>query len=83
MYHEFVLHDYLPSGCLAVCIKHLLIFYITVEKLFPLQQLNQRIHGFSFGSSECKNRPSEIANHHLRLSGELKQSGQLYIICSV
>ena len=44
-----------------------------------LQQLNQRIHEFSFGSSECKNRPSEIANHHLSPSGGLKQSGQLYI----
>ena len=40
---------------------------------------------FSFGSSECKNCPShsEIANHHLSQSGELKQSGQiLVIICS-
>ena len=63
-------------GSLAVCIKHLLTHYITVVKLFSLQRLNKRIFEFSFGSVECKNRPSEIASHHLSSSGELKQSGQ-------
>ena len=61
-------------GTLVVCIKHLLIHYITVEKIFSLQQLNQRIHEFNFGT-ESKNRPSDIATHHLTPSGELKQSG--------
>ena len=59
-----------------MCIKHLLIHYITVVKLFSLQRLNKRILEFNFGSVECKNRPSEIASHHLSSSGELKQSGQ-------
>jgi hypothetical protein len=45
--------------------------------MFSLQQLNQRIHDFSFGMTESKNRPSSIAIHHLTSSGELKQSGQI------
>ena len=59
-----------------MCIKHLLIHYITVEKLFPLRRLNQHILEFSFGPTECKNRPSDIATHHLTPNGELRQSGQ-------
>ena len=64
---------------LALCIKHLLIHYIMVDKLFTLQCLNERICAFNFGSEESKNRPSEISVNHLTASGELKQSGLLTV----
>ena len=63
-----------------MCIKHLLIHYITVEKIFSLQRLNQRLLEFNFGAAESKNRPSEIAIHHITPSGELKQSGQISLV---
>ena len=68
-------------GALAVCIKQLLIHYIRVEKLFTLKRLNQRIIEFSYGTTECKNRPSEIATRHLDPSRGLKQSGQNSLFC--
>ena len=53
--------------------------YITVDKLFTLQCLNERIRAFSFGSAESKNRPSKISVNHLTASGDLKQSGLLTV----
>lgn len=70
-HHYFVLH----AGSLALCIKHLLIQLVIEERVFSLELLNNRIGSFNFGSSECKNRPSKIASHHLSPDSTLKQSG--------
>ena len=74
---------YVHAGSLALCVKHLLIQLIVEERVFSLQLLNDRLGSFNFGSTECKNRPSKIASHHLSSESKttLKQSGGCTYTC--
>ena len=63
-------------GSLTRCVRHLLIYYISDEKLFPLSLLNQRLASFKYGPDEVKNKPSEVSALHLSSSGTLRQSGE-------
>ena len=68
------------EGSLELCMHHLLIYLVREKKLFSLDQLNDHTTGITYGLSEVKNKPTEIAPASLTSDGHLKQSGiHMYI----
>lgn len=68
------------TGTLELCIRHLLIRCITVDKLFSLRLLNDRLNSFCYGA-EINNKPSPLSAHHVSVYGHLKQSGKGLLLC--
>lgn len=62
-------------GTLELCMRHLLIQCISVDKLLTLKALNERIASFDYGS-DIVNKPSGLSQHHITPSGHIKQSGK-------
>ncbi|KAF0046008.1 hypothetical protein F2P81_002537 [Scophthalmus maximus] len=56
-----IMHDVL-EGVAPLEVKLLLRHFIYEEKLFTLEQLNDRIAGFDYGYMNDKNKPSAIIN---------------------
>ena len=55
--------------------RHLLIQCVTVDKLFTLKVLNERINVFNYGP-DTTNKPTLLSQHHISASGHIKQSGK-------
>lgn len=71
-----VMHDQL-EGVLPLEIKLLLQKYITVDKYFTLEVLNERIAGYSYPLVDASNKPSLIKQQVLCSdSASLSQSGE-------
>ena len=75
-----IMHDIL-EGSLELCMRHLLIYLVREKKFFSLEQLNDRITCITYGLSEVKNKPTEIAPAALSSDGHLKQSGMCNLMC--
>ena len=74
-----VMHDQL-EGVLPLEIKMLLQKFITREKYFTLDLLNERIVVFSYPSVDGSNKPSAIKQQALTSdSASLSQSGISYL----
>lgn len=72
-----IMHDVL-EGTTQVTIKCLLLYLIQDKKYFSFNTLNERICAFDYGSSDVRNKPSEISRNILPDSPDsssLKQSG--------
>ncbi len=82
MIHDRV-HDNLRAvhiyvGTLELCMRHFLIQCITVDRLFTLKILNDRIASFNYGP-DITNKPSKLSPHHLTPGGHIKQSGKKFL----
>jgi hypothetical protein len=66
------------EGVLPYCVKLLLKYLITEEKLFKLVDLNNRIDSFDYGYHAATSEPSQIASSKLATpdSAGLGQSGE-------
>ena len=73
-----IMHDIL-EGVLPRHVKIMLKKLIHEEKMFTLQELNNRISKFPYGLSDSTNKPSSINNLNTA-DGHLKQSGILLLI---
>ena len=73
--HNYCIINFI--GSLELCMRHLLIQCIAVDKLFTLGMLNDRIASFGYGS-DITNKPSTLSQHHISLKGHIKQSGKHY-----
>ena len=71
------------EGSLELCMHHLLIYLVREKKLFSLDQLNDHTTGITYGLSEVKNKPTEIAPASLTSDGHLKQSGIHVYTCVI
>ena len=68
-----IMHDIL-EGVLPLHFKVMLRKFIVEEKIFTFNELNRRIQGFAFGTSDCRNKSSFLKNItasdcHIRQSG--------------
>ena len=70
-----IMHDIL-EGVLPRYVKMMLRKFIHGDKMFTLQELNNRISRFPYGLSDMTNKPSAI-NNLSTIDGHLKQSGML------
>ena len=52
---------------------------ISVDNLFSLKLLNDRISAFNYGF-EIANKPSLLSSQHITATGHLKQSGEHLLI---
>lgn len=77
----FALLLFIHVGTLKLCMRHLLIQCISVDKLFSLGMLNDRISSFSYGS-DVTNKPSGLSQHHITTNGH-KQSGKNLLVMVV
>jgi hypothetical protein len=73
-----IMHDIL-EGVLPRHVKIMLKKLIHEEKMFTLQELNNRISKFPYGLSDSTNKPSSINNLNTA-DGHLKRSGILLLI---
>ena len=73
------MHDVL-EGVLRYAVKEILKVYILENKLFTLDELNNRIVSFHYGCHNASNKPAKILRKKL-LSDDhnLKQHGKLNI----
>jgi hypothetical protein len=56
-----IMHDIL-EGVLPLHFKVMLRKFIVEEKRFTINELNRRIQGFAFGTSDYRNKPSLLKN---------------------
>ena len=70
-----IMHDQL-EGVLPLHVKLLLKQYIRNDKLFALDDLNQRIANFSYGLIDKSNKPSQIKAQTLAIGNESASMGQ-------
>ena len=70
-----IMHDQL-EGVLPLTVKLMVKNFIQVDKYLTLEQLNQRIGAFKYGSADASNKPSELEPVILSNdSGSINQSG--------
>ena len=70
-----IMHDIL-EGVLPLHVNVMLRKFIMDEKYFTLDELNRRLHSFSFGANDFRNKPSLLRN--LNASDcQIRQSGLL------
>lgn len=73
---------FFATGSLELSMRHLLFQCISVDKLFTLKMLNERLCAFSYGP-DATNKPTQLSPHHVCESGTIKQSGKIpvYLEC--
>ena len=70
-----IIHDQL-EGVLPLTVKLMVKNFIQVDKYLTLEQLNQHIGAFKYGSADASNKPSELKPVILSNdSGSISQSG--------
>ena len=81
-----IMHDIL-EGVLPLHMKVMLRKFIMKDKFFTLDQLNEKLSKFPFGTCDIRNKPSLIKNvtltdYHLRQSGNWSVLGFFnYFFC--
>ncbi len=66
---------FMCTGTLELCMRHLLMQCISVDKLFTLKTLNERLSAFNYGP-DVTNKPTQLSPHHICASIKIKQSGK-------
>lgn len=77
-----IMHDVL-EGVAPLEVKLLLRHFIYEEKLFTLEQLNQRIAGFDYGYMNEKNKPSAIINLRSSENAVRQTASQMWCLLQV
>lgn len=67
-------------GTLELCMRYLLIQCLTVDKLFTLNMLNERLSVFHYGP-DVTNKPTQLSLCHITATGHIKQSGKEILYC--
>lgn len=77
-----IMHDIL-EGILPQTISRMLRYYIAIQKIFKLKDLNHWILNHDYGPNEIKNKPSAIKMNHLQKNNIRQSSSQTWLLATV